>query len=242
MDDIPLISRISDLYKRMSHAAMRAGRRPEEINLIAVSKTAGIERIKEAIDAGQRVFGENRVQEAREKISNLKFQISDIKTEWHLIGHLQKNKAKYAVRLFDVIHSLDSRELAQELSRQAEKIGKVQDLLIEVKLSHEETKHGVSEEELIPLIETIGDLTSLRVRGLMTMPPYFENPEHARPYFRRLRELRDKINEMRIANCDLPDLSMGMSDDLEAAIAEGATLVRIGSAIFGNRIYHKETT
>ncbi len=235
MDDIPLISRLSDLYKRMSHAAMRAGRSPEEINLIAVSKTVSIERIKEAIDAGQRVFGENRVQEAREKISNLKFQISDIKTEWHLIGHLQKNKAKYAVRLFDVIHSLDSRELAEELSRQAEKIGKVQDLLIEVKLSHEETKHGVSEEELIPLIKTIGDLTSLRVRGLMTMPPYFENPEHARPYFRRLRELRDKINAMRIANCDLPDLSMGMSDDFEVAIEEGSTMVRVGTAIFGER-------
>ena len=162
-------------------------------------------------------------------------QNAESRIEWHLIGHLQKNKAKYAVRLFDVIHSLDSRELAEELSRQAEKIGKVQDLLIEVKLSHEETKHGVSEEELVPLIETIGDLTSLRVRGLMTMPPYFEDPEHARPYFRRLRELRDKINEMRIADCELQDLSMGMSNDFEIAIAEGSTMVRVGSAIFGAR-------
>lgn len=235
MDDIPLISRISDLYKRMSHAAMRAGRSPEEITLIAVSKTASIERIKEAIDAGQRVFGENRVQEAQGKIAECGMQNAESRIEWHLIGHLQKNKAKYAVRLFDVIHSLDSRELAEELSRQAEKIGKVQDLLIEVKLSHEETKHGVSEEELVPLIETIGDLTSLRVRGLMTMPPYFEDPDHARPYFRRLRELRDKINEMRIANCYLPDLSIGMSNDFEVAIEEGSTMVRVGTAIFGER-------
>lgn len=213
---------------------MRAGRSPEEVKLVAVTKTVEIERIIEAIDAGLRVFGENRVQEAQKKIQDLRFKIQN-KLQWHLIGHLQRNKAKYAVQLFDLIHSVDSIGLAEELNRQAEKIGKIQSILVQVKLSEEDTKHGIEEEDLVSLIERIRDLKNLRLEGLMTMPPYFEDIEMVRPYFRRLRELRDTINSSHITNNALRELSMGMSHDFEVAIEEGATLVRIGTAIFGER-------
>lgn len=230
-----LIENISTIYKRISHAAMRAGKSPEDVRLIAVTKTVDIQTIKEAIDAGLRVFGENRVQEAQNKISDLKFQISNARIEWHLIGSLQKNKAKYAVRLFELIHTIDSIPLAEEVNRQAGKIGKIQKVLVQVKLSEEETKHGVSEEEVPPLIERIDGLSNLTLEGLMTMPPFFEDPEDVRPYFRRLRDLRDGINSSRITHHVLRELSMGMSHDFEVAIEEGATMVRIGRAIFGER-------
>ena len=237
-----LLENISTVYKRMSDAAMRAGRGPEEVKLIAVTKTVSIEQIREAVGAGLRIFGENRVQEAKEKISNLKSfasgepvrggQISNVNIEWHLIGHLQRNKAKYAVRLFDLIHSVDSQGLAEELNRHAEKTGKVQDVLLEVKLSREESKHGVSGEELMGLLERVSDMKHLKLKGLMTIPPFFEDPGDARPYFRELRELRDRARERGFF---LPELSMGMSHDFEVAIEEGATMVRIGTAIFGER-------
>lgn len=230
-----LIDRASFIMKKISHAAMRAGRSPEEVKLIAVTKNVKTDTIKEAIDAGLRIFGESRVQEAQKKISDLRFQISDSKIEWHLIGHLQKNKAKYAVQLFDLIHSVDSIELAEEINKQAEKIGKIQRVLIQVKLSEEETKHGVSEGDLMPLLERINKLKNLKLEGLMTMPPYFEDPEKARPYFKRLREIRENINSLRITPNALRELSMGMSNDFEVAIEEGATMVRIGTAIFGER-------
>jgi pyridoxal phosphate enzyme (YggS family) len=227
-----LIENAANIFKRMSHAAMRAGRSPERIKLIAATKTVGIETIKEAIDIGLRFFGENRVQEARDKISNLKVEISNSNIEWHLIGYLQKNKAKYAVQLFDLIHTVDSTELAEELNKQAGKINKIQKVLVQVKLSDEETKHGISEKELMPLLERIGILKNLKLEGLMTMPPYFEDPEKTRPYFKRLREIRDRAEE---AGFKLPELSMGMSGDFEVAIEEGTTMVRIGTAIFGER-------
>ena len=227
-----LIENASNILKKISHAAMRAGRSPDEVKLIAVTKTVGIETIKEAIDAGLRIFGENRVQEAQKKISDLKFEISNSNIEWHLIGHLQKNKAKYAVQLFDLIHTVDSIELAEELNKQAEKIGKIQRVLVQVKLSEEETKHGISEKGLLPVIERIKSLNNLKLEGLMTMPPFFEDPEKARPYFRRLREIRDNAERN---GFNLPELSMGMSNDFEVAIEEGATMVRIGTAIFGER-------
>ncbi|MFN3481051.1 MAG: YggS family pyridoxal phosphate-dependent enzyme [Thermodesulfovibrionales bacterium] len=229
-----VFERIKTVYRRICHAAMRAGRSPEEVKLVAVTKTVEIERIIEAIDAGLRVFGENRVQEAQKKIQDLRFKIQN-KLQWHLIGHLQRNKAKYAVQLFDLIHSVDSIGLAEELNRQAEKIGKIQSILVQVKLSEEDTKHGIEEEDLVSLIERIRDLKNLRLEGLMTMPPYFEDIEMVRPYFRRLRELRDTINSSHITNNALRELSMGMSHDFEVAIEEGATLVRIGTAIFGER-------
>lgn len=227
-----LIENSSAIFKKISHAAMRAGRSPADVKLIAVTKTVGIEVIKEAIDAGLRIFGENRVQEARDKISNLKSQISNSRIEWHLIGHLQKNKSKYAVQLFDLIHTVDSMELTEELNKQAEKIGKIQRVLVQVKLSEEETKHGVAEKGLMPLLEKIKSLNNLKLEGLMTMPPFFEDPEKARLYFRRLREIRDDAEQK---GFKLPELSMGMSNDFEVAIEEGATMVRIGTAIFGER-------
>ncbi len=238
-----LIENASTIFKKMSHAAMRAGRSPESVKLIAVTKTVGIETIKEAIDAGVRIFGENRVQEARGKAESLKLKVIPPApplnkggtiggVEWHLIGHLQKNKAKYAVQLFDLIHTVDSIELAEELSRQAEKTRKIQRILVQVKLSEEETKHGVSEMDLLPLLKKIESLVNLKLEGLMTIPPYFEDAEEVRPYFKKLRELRDKAEK---EGFKLPELSMGMSNDFEAAIEEGATMVRIGTAIFGER-------
>ncbi len=234
-----LLDRASNIMKRISHAAMRAGRNPEEVKLIAVTKAVGIETIKEAIDVGLRVFGESRVQEAKTKIEELSrlstanFPLPTI--SWHLIGHLQKNKAKYAVQLFDLIHSVDSIGLAEEINKQAEKIGKQQRILIQVKLSEEETKQGIKEEDLIPLLERIKKLNNLKLEGLMTIPPYFDAPEKARPYFKRLREIRDNINALHIVDSPLHELSMGMSNDFEVAIEEGATMVRIGTAIFGER-------
>jgi len=227
-----LIDSISTIYKRISHAAMRAGRNPEEVKLIAVTKTVTVHQIKEAIDAGLRTFGENRVQEAKAKIEELSAGWTMPSVSWHLVGHLQKNKAKNAVRLFDLIHSLDSAELAEELNSQAEKIGKIQEVLVEMKLSPEETKHGVAKTELPQLLKMIQTMKHLRLRGLMTIPPFFEQPEKARSYFRELRELRDKAG---VAGYHMPELSMGMSNDFEVAIEEGATMVRIGTAIFGER-------
>jgi len=227
-----LLENASAVFKKMSHAAMRAGRRPEDVRLVAVTKTVGIDEIRKAADIGLRVFGENRIQEAKEKITNLKFESSNSNIEWHLIGHLQRNKAKYAVKLFDMIHSVDSEELAADLNEEAKKAGKVQRVLIQVKLSAEETKSGISEQDLPLLVEKVARLGNLNLEGLMTIPPFFDDPETARPFFRRLRELRDGLEKKGFV---LPELSMGMSNDYEVAIQEGATLVRIGTAIFGER-------
>ncbi len=227
-----LLERISKIYKRISHAAMRAGRDPEDVRLIAVTKTVSAGQIREAIDAGLRIFGENRVQEAQKKVTSDELRLENEEISWHLIGHLQKNKAKFAVQLFDLIHSVDSEDLACEIDRHAQKTGKRQDVLVEVKLSHEGTKHGVSRGGLPGLLRVVEDLKHLNLRGLMTVPPFFDDPKEARPYFRELRELRDRAAA---EGFDLPELSMGMSGDFEIAIEEGATMVRIGTAIFGER-------
>jgi hypothetical protein len=228
-----LIERISVVYKKVSHAAMRAGRDPAEVKVLAATKTVPVELIKEAIDAGIRLIGENRVQEAKEKIEALKGRVPET-VSWHMIGHLQKNKARAAVQLFDLIHSLDSFELAERLNRIASEYGKIQRCLVQVKLSHEETKHGIAPEEVERLLERIIELKNLKIEGLMTMPPYFEDPEMVRPYFRRLRLLREALEGK---GYKLPELSMGMSGDFEVAVEEGATIVRVGSAIFGQRRY-----
>ncbi len=227
-----LLENASAVFKKMSHAAMRAGRRPEDVRLVAVTKTVGIDEIRKAADIGLRVFGENKIQEAKEKIANLKFEISNSNIEWHLIGHLQRNKAKYAVGLFELIHSLDSEELAVDLNKEAEKAGKIQRVLIQVKLSSEEAKSGIPEQQLPLLVEKVTRLENLKLEGLMTIPPFFDEPEPTRPFFKRLRELREGLEEKGYV---LPELSMGMSNDYEVAIQEGATLVRIGTAIFGER-------
>lgn len=230
--NMALLENIKNIYRKISSAAIRSGRDPLAVRLIAVTKTVDIERIKEVIDLGLRVFGENRVQEAKEKIPTIRSQISDCNIEWHMIGHLQRNKAKTAVQLFNLIHSIDSIGLAEELNKYAEKEGKIQRVLIQVKLSEEGTKQGVSREDLMDLIKSISGMKSLKLDGLMTMPPFFDNPEKARPYFKELRELRERAES---SGYKLPELSMGMTNDFEVAILEGATMVRIGTGIFGER-------
>jgi len=181
-------------------------------------------------------LGENRVQEAKEKISNFiptySGQISNSKVEWHLLGSLQKNKTRTAVQLFDLIHSVDSISLAEEINKQAQNTGKKQRVLIQVKLSGEAAKHGVLEKDLTALHAEVTKMKNIKLEGLMTIPPYFENPEMSRPYFTRLREIRDKLSSTAY---NLPELSIGMSNDFGVAIEEGATMVRIGTAIFGER-------
>ncbi len=220
------------MYRKISSAAIRSGRSPFAVKLVAVTKTVDIERIKDSINLGLRVLGENRIQEAREKILELRELLPDCEVEWHMIGHLQKNKVKTAVQLFELIHSLDSVDLAEEINKYAEKARKIQRVLIEVKLSEEETKYGVAREDLMDLIGTVSGMKNIKLEGLMTMPPYFDDPEMARPYFRKLRELRDLAEKK---GWKLPELSMGMTNDFEIAILEGATMVRVGTAIFGER-------
>jgi len=229
-----LLDNIKNVYRKIAYASMRAERDPYDVKLVAVTKTVSFEKIKEAIDLGLRVFGENRVQEAQKKIEMSRSGVTDCVIEWHMVGHLQKNKAKTAVQLFDLIHSVDSIALAQEINKHAEKSGKIQKVLIQVNLSKEETKHGVSQDNLMKLIKRVTDLKHVSLEGLMTMPPFFDRAEPARPFFRQLRELRDHIQEK---GYKLPELSMGMTNDFEVAVEEGATIVRIGTALFGERYY-----
>jgi len=213
--------------ERAERAAQKAGRNPGEIKLVAVSKTVEVARIKEAIEAGVSILGENYVQEAQKKIEEIGRPVS-----WHFIGHLQSNKAKYAVSLFDMIHSLDSIPLAEELNRRVEKEGQTVKVMIEVNLSGETTKFGTEEARAFDIARRVVNLSHLYLVGLMTMPPYFDDPELSRPYYIRLRELKEKMIREGIP---LRELSMGMSNDFEVAIEEGATYVRVGTAIFGMR-------
>ena len=219
---------LEEVRKRLEAAARRAGRDPAAVRLVAVSKTVDLERIKEAWDAGQLIFGENYLQEARSKIAALPQAVI-----WHFIGHLQSNKAKAAVELFHLIHSVDRLRLARALDAAAAQRGMVQEILLQVNLAGEASKSGATLKAAPELFQEIARLPHLRVVGLMTMPPWFADPEAARPYFRALRELRDRLLQLGI--CPLPELSMGMSGDFEAAVEEGATLVRVGTAIFGQR-------
>jgi pyridoxal phosphate enzyme (YggS family) len=222
---------IEAIRRRIQDAAENCGRRPEAIRLVAVSKTIAAERVRAAVEAGVHILGENYIQEARDKIEAL----SDLEVEWHFIGHLQRNKAKYAVRLFDLIHSVDSIRLAREIDKQAAKMGKQQTILIQVNTGKEDTKSGIYAEDAMALVRDAAQLEHVAVKGLMTLPPFFYAPEKVRPYFRALRLLSDRIREANIPGITMEALSMGMTGDFEAAIAEGATLVRIGTAIFGER-------
>lgn len=219
--------RLAAVRARIEAAAVRSGRPGEAVTLVAVSKTIPVEGIREALEAGVTILGENRVQEAREKIARLPEGAA-----WHLVGHLQTNKAKLAVELFDCIHSLDSIRLAEELDRHAAAAGKVVRCLVEVNLGEEAQKSGATEAETRALLEAAPRLPHLSVTGLMAIPPFLDDPEEVRPYFRRLRELRDAL---RAEGFPLAELSMGMTGDFEVAIEEGATLVRIGTALFGSR-------
>lgn len=221
-----------EVKERIKEAALRGGRDPEAVELIAVSKTMGIPLIKEAILAGQKLFGENRVQEAMEKIKEIGREV-----RWHMIGHLQKNKVKYIFDHFDMVHSVDSLSLAKEIDKSGEKHGRVMDILVQVNISGEETKFGAEASETIKLIKEMAGYEHISIKGLMTMPPFFGNPEEARPYFAKLRELRDEIEKEGIERVSMKELSMGMSGDYEVAVEEGATMVRVGTAIFGERRY-----
>jgi hypothetical protein len=226
-----LKQRLEQVRERIRQACESCNRDADSVRLVAVSKTIAAGTVKEAIEAGVTILGENYVQEAREKFKALvRYPVS-----WHFIGHLQSNKAKYVVRLFDLIHSVDSFKLARELNKQAEKVGKIQQILVQVNISAENTKAGTSADEAPGLISEISQLENLSIRGLMTMPPYFYQPEKVKPFFAALRQLRDQIKAQSLPNVSLDELSMGMTGDFEVAIQEGATLVRIGTAIFGER-------
>jgi PLP dependent protein len=225
---------IARVRERIVTAARRAGRNPDEVVLMGVSKTFSADRIREAHAAGLRVFGENRVQEFAEKAAALR----DLEgAEWHLIGHLQSNKAAKAAELFSAVDSVDSARLADRLNAAAEKAGKTLPVLLEINVGGEEAKSGVApgSEELEEILGKAADWAYLRIRGLMTVPPYTEDPEGARPPFRRLREIRDEILARRLPAVAMDVLSMGMSHDFEVGIDEGSTCVRVGTAIFGER-------
>ena len=223
--------RLENIKDRIRKAAESSGRNPNSFRLVAVSKTKPADLVRQAIRAGVITLGENYIQEARDKINALAGE----NVSWHFIGHLQRNKAKYAVRLFDLIHSVDSIKLARELNKQAGKHDKIQNILVQVNISSEETKSGIAPHECLDLIRAIAKLDNLSVHGLMTMPPFFDQPEKARPFFASLRDLRDTIQAESIPGVSMAELSMGMTGDFETAIQEGATLVRIGTAIFGER-------
>jgi len=226
-----MFNALKDIHQRMHDAAVSCGRDPEAVKLVAVSKTVPAERIRPAIEAGVSILGENYIQETGEKIE----QLADLDVSWHFIGHLQSNKAKYAVRWFDLIHTVDSFKLAKEINKQAAKHDKVQNILIQINIGKEDSKSGISEADAIALVRDISGLRNIAIKGLMTIPPYFDAPEKVRPHFNALAALKDKIAAENIPNITMNDLSMGMSGDFEAAVCEGATLVRIGTAIFGAR-------
>ena len=231
MSDIA--ANLAVVRERMGEAALRAGRRAEDVRLIAVSKTFPVEAVREAYDAGQREFGENKVQEALQKIEAQ----ADMRIGWHLIGHLQSNKARKAASRVDWIHAIDSVELLRRVDEAARAVGRAIDVLIQVDLALEPTKHGAPVETVPAILEAAADLQGARLAGLMLLPPLAERPEDARPWFRRLRVLRDGWVDRGTPAGQLRELSMGMSHDFEVAIEEGATMVRVGSAIFGTRSY-----
>ena len=224
--------RVAAVRERIARAAERAARLPGEVRLVAISKTHPPEAVRAAFAAGVRDFGENRVQEAEPKISAT-VDLRESGLRWHLVGHLQSNKARRAASLFEVVQSLDSLDLALRLARAGVEAGRPVRTLVQVDLAGEATKFGLAEAELLPVLEALRGKEGLRIEGLMVLPPYFEDPEQARPYFRRLRSLHDRAQAAGLL--EGRELSMGMSHDYEAAVEEGATMVRVCSAIFGER-------
>lgn len=223
-------SRIAEVKEKIRLAAQRVGRPPEDIRLVAVSKTVGLNGVREAIDSGADILGESRIQEARDKIQTLGRE----GIKWHLIGHLQKNKVKYIFGLFDLVHSVDSLELAEEIDHRGGLLNRSMEILVQVNIAHDPAKFGADPEKALELVKKISQLKNLSVRGLMAIPAYSEDPHESRPHYKALRELRDWLAKQ---GFDLPEISMGMSHDFEVAVEEGATLVRVGSAIFGERMY-----
>jgi pyridoxal phosphate enzyme (YggS family) len=224
-------SRAAEIWGRIEAAAKRSRRTVDSVRLVVITKYRTLEEIVEAVEAGVTDIGENRIQEAEQKWLRLR----DRNAVWHLVGHLQSNKAKRAVGMFDWIHSVHSPELARRVNRIAEEEGKIQRVLVQVDLAGEETKSGLPAAELFPALEQMSRLSSLSVEGLMVMPPYFPDPGEVRPYFARLRKLRDSCRDKGLVAGSFSELSMGMSHDFEVAVEEGATMVRIGTALFGER-------
>ena len=222
---------VARVQERIAVACRRSGRRVEDVRLVAISKTMPCEAIRAGYEAGLREFGENRVQEAKAKRPAL----SDLTATWHLVGHLQTNKAKPARELFHWVHSVDSLRLAEKLAQAAPCSSDRLPVLLEVNLGEETTKSGVRTEEIAALAERVAQFETLELRGLMVIPPFFEDPEKGRPYFRQLRELAKEIESRKLPNVSMRELSMGMSHDFEVAIEEGATIIRVGTAIFGAR-------
>ena len=227
-----LADKLNLVKKNIEEACDTAGRSPQEVTLIAVSKTKPVEMLKEAYDAGARVFGENKVQEIVDKYDQMP---SDV--QWHMIGHLQRNKVKYIIDKVDLIHSVDSVRLAETIDKEAEKHGVIANILIEVNVAKEESKFGLMPEEVPEFVEKIAGFPHIRVKGLMTIAPFVENPEDNRPVFAHLRKLSVDIAKKNIDNITMSILSMGMTNDYQVAIEEGATMVRVGTGIFGARDY-----
>lgn len=225
---------LSNIRGRIAEAARRAGRDPASVRLVAVSKTKTADMVEEAARGGQTIFGENYVQELVAKARQVREPV-----EWHFIGALQSNKVRQIAGLVTMIHSVDRLSLAQEIERQWAKLDSTCEVLIQVNIAGETTKSGTTAEELLTLVRQVADLPHLRVRGLMTIPPFFDDPEGARPYFRELKRLADVVAAEGVPGVAMEELSMGMSGDFEAAIEEGATLVRIGTSIFGEREYRR---
>jgi pyridoxal phosphate enzyme (YggS family) len=231
--DGTIASNLQSVRARIDAAARRAGRDPSDIRLIAVSKTFSADHVRAAWSAGQRDFGENKVQEALQKMD----ETAGLSIRWHLVGHLQSNKAKKAGARFDVVQSVDSAELLRKLDEAAAAEGRWLEVLVQVDLAGEPTKHGAREEGLLPIFDAVPNCRAVRVAGLMIIPPEGEDPEAARPYFRALTEVRDRLVARGVDASMLNQLSMGMSHDFEVAVEEGATLVRVGTAIFGSRAH-----
>jgi pyridoxal phosphate enzyme (YggS family) len=223
--------RIARVCEKIGQAALRSGRKAEDVTLIAVSKTIDPASIQRAVDGGIQNLGENRVQEAAEKIG----RVTGPGLRWHLIGHLQSNKARHALGMFDYIHTVDSVELAGRLDRIAGEIGRSPSVLVQVRLGHEPARSGASEESVSGIVGAVDAAANLKLRGLMMIPPVSESAEGARGYFSKLRQILEKLNRDRAPARQLVDLSMGMSGDFEVAVEEGATMVRVGTAIFGSR-------
>lgn len=215
---------------KISEAAVKSGRSPEKIQLLAVTKTVAPDVIQKAVDCGVVLLGENRVQEASKKVDFVKGDI-----QWHMIGHLQKNKVKLAVKIFSMIQSLDSLELAEEIEKRAKEIQKVMDVLIQINIGREESKFGIDVDDAVEFTKKVAHFSHIRVKGLMAIAPFKENPEHVRPYFKKMYEVFMKIKMLDLKNVDMSLLSMGMTHDFQVAIEEGANMVRIGTGIFGAR-------
>lgn len=226
--DISIKDNLERTLERIDQSVLRSGRKKGEVRLVVVTKRVDTDRIREAIKCGVEILGENYIQEAKDKISRIQAGV-----EWHFIGHLQSRKARDAVELFDVIHSVDSVKLSKELNKRGKEKGKRVRILLQVNLSNEESKFGLKREAVLPLVEEVSELKSLTLEGFMMMPPFFSDPEDVRPFFRHLHLLRDEISDK--TGLPLKELSMGMSHDFEVAIEEGSTMVRVGTAIFGSR-------